>query len=394
MPLFKAVGSPRVLFLGRTFKGNEALRQARRRGREPWLLTTPELLAAPWDRSAAGAFEVSAVPSLDDWPVVRRAVAWLSRSGAFERVVPLDDPAVDLAAHLRAHLQLPGQDESHARLVRDKLAMRRRARAAGVPVPPFTGLIDDASVVDFVRAVPGPWLLKPRGEASSRGIVRVADKTALGSALAALGEARADFLLEQFVPGDLFHVDALVDGGQVVFDEAHAYHRPLLEVVESGGSMQTRTVPRFSALAGELRALAARAVRALGVERGVTHTELLRRPDGSLVFIESAARVGGAHIPALVEAATGVNLWREAVDLELLEPGQTYAPPAASRDHAALLIGLARSASGPRGSYARAGVAWTLEEPYQAGVVLRHATSEGLDALLADVEPVFMADLR
>ena len=51
--------------------------------------------------------------------------------------------------------------------------------------------------------------------------------------------------------------------------------------------------------------------------RGVTHAEFLRaRADGKFYFIEIASRVGGAYISDAMEAATGINLWREWARIE------------------------------------------------------------------------------
>ena len=54
------------------------------------------------------------------------------------------------------------------------------------------------------------------------------------------------FLLEQFVPGDIFHVDSIVSEGKVVFAVVHQYGRPPMQVMHEGGVFTTRTVDRAS----------------------------------------------------------------------------------------------------------------------------------------------------
>ena len=68
--------------------------------------------------------------------------------------------------------------------------------------------------------------------------------------------------------------------------------------------------------------------------RGVTHAEYIRaHADGRFYFLEIAARVGGAFIADLVEAATGVNLWREWARIEVSDlRGVRYELPANSRE--------------------------------------------------------------
>ncbi len=58
--------------------------------------------------------------------------------------------------------------------------------------------------------VPGPWLLKPRAEASALGIRKIAQPEDLWRSLDELGDRQSYFLLEKFVPGDIFHVDSIV----------------------------------------------------------------------------------------------------------------------------------------------------------------------------------------
>ena len=72
--------------------------------------------------------------------------------------------------------------------------------------------------------------------------------------------------------------------------------------------------------------------------RGVSHTEFIRSHDGELYFLETSARVGGAYIVDVVEAATGINLWREWAKIEIAGEHGAYTPPrldaAACRDRA------------------------------------------------------------
>src|SRR5213076_1146146 len=63
---------------------------------------------------------------------------------------------------------------------------------------------------------------------------------------------------------------------------------------------------------------------------------------GKIYFLEIAARVGGAYIADVIEAATGVNLWREWARLEVGAGKQPYQLPPARRDYAGVILSLAR----------------------------------------------------
>src|SRR6202522_1823296 len=170
-----------------------------------------------------------------------------------------------------------------------------------------------------MERVPSPWLLKPRAEASALGIRKIEDPEKLWRTLEDLGDEQSRFLLEQFVPGEIFHVDSIVSEGKVVFAVAHQYGRPPMQVMHEGGVFTTRTVDRQSSDWADLTALNARLAPALGMVRGVTHGEYIKaHADGRFYFLEIAARVGGAFIADLVQASTGVNLWREWARLEVM----------------------------------------------------------------------------
>lgn len=370
-----------VLFLARGFKGNEAFREARRLGHVPLLMTKSDLLGAPWDRDALD--DVVAVDSLEERGVVEPVVYFLARTRRFVRVGAIDDMNVGIAAALREQLCLPGQGVSEARFFRDKLAMRRRAHEKGVLVPAFTATFHDDDVRAFLRETPGPYLVKPRSEASSRGIRKVSTAEQVYALLDELGDARALHLIERYVHGSVFHVDAATHGGKVRFAEASGYHRPLLDVASSGGMMVTRTVAHGTKARADLLEANERVLAALGFDHGVSHTEFIVGNGGEVYFLESGGRVAGAHIPELVEAATGVSLWREYARLELLEPGAPYEPPPRRDDHAALLIALSRSPWPNLSALNGPEVVWRLDEiEHQAGVVIKTATAAELDALL------------
>src|SRR4029077_8880989 len=118
-----------------------------------------------------------------------------------------------------------------------------------------------------------------------------------------LGDQQSFYLLEQFVPGDVFHVDSVVSERKVVFAEAHAYGKPPLDVSHGGGVFTTRTLARTAPESKALHKVNKEVIKSLGIVRGVTHAEFLRaHDDGKIYFIEVAARVGGAYISDAIEA--------------------------------------------------------------------------------------------
>lgn len=161
-----------------------------------------------------------------------------------DRIVPLDDFDLEKASALREHLRVPGMGETTMRYFRDKLAMRMKAQEAGVPVPAFVHVLNDARIRDFCARVPPPWILKPRHEAGTIGIRKVAGADELWAVVGALGDRRSYYLLEQFVPGDVFHVDSIVYERDVRGAVASRYGTPPFDVSHSGGAFTTCLLER------------------------------------------------------------------------------------------------------------------------------------------------------
>lgn len=383
--------TPTVVCMASFEKGAEFLREAHRLGWHTVLLTVPALEhAATWPRESID--EVFTLPDLAHLPDVIPAVAHLARTRHLERVIPLDDYDVETAAALREHLRLSGMGASLARRFRDKLAMRVAARAAGIPVPEFVGAINDADVGEFVRRVPPPWVLKPRSEVSTIGIARIETADELWPRLDALGDRRSYHLLERFMPGGVYHVDTITEGGRVLFAEAHGYFRPPLEVFHQGGMAVTRTLPRESEQAEALRDLNARVLAALGMERGPSHVEFIQDADGALYFLEAGARVGGAHIAEVVEAATGINLWREWARLEL--GAAPYAPPERRAEYGGVIITLARQEHPDTSAYTELEIVYRVERPHHAGLVVASPDQGRVDLLLREYRARFAEDFH
>lgn len=380
-----------VLCLASYEKGGEFLRTAKRLGWRTILVTVTALEHADWPRESIDEFfHMPDISKLED---VVKAVSYLARTRAIARIVPLDDYDVEMAAALREHLRLPGMNASRARRWRDKLAMRVRAREAGIPVPEFVHVLNDAAIRAFTARVPPPWVLKPRSEVSTIGIAKIGAADDLWQRVDELGDRRSFFLLERFVPGGVYHADSLVADGAVVFAEAHGYARPPLEVFHEGGIAMTRTLPRDSDDARALLELNQRVVAALGMDRGAAHVEFIKgEADGHIYFLEAGARVGGANIVDVVAAATGVNLWREWARLELAPEAEPYAPPERKRDYAGVILTLARQEQPDTSAYTDPEIAQRIVKRHHAGLVVASPDVERVRALLDDYRRRFATD--
>lgn len=317
------------------------------------------------------------------------AIAYLMRTRTIDRVVALDDFDVEVAGFLRDEFGWPGLRESDARRFRDKLTMRQCAAGLGIRQPDFSPLFVDEDVTRFLAHTRGPWLLKPRLQASAVGIQKLTDAESAWRTIEALGDGRAHHLVECMIDGAMYHVDALCADHRVRFAEVNQYHRPLLEVAHGGGIYATRTLPRGDALWPVLRAANDAVLEGLRLGRGASHTEfIIGAHDGHPYFIETSARVGGAHIAEMVEAASGINLWEEWASLEARGEGGAgaggYTLPAQRSDYGGVVISLSRFASPDTSAFDDAEIVERITLKNHIGFVVRSPSSDRVEALLAN----------
>jgi len=387
-----AEGAPLTFLCITTYeKGQEFMCECKREGCRVFLLTADTLRNADWPRESLE--DVFYIPADLPVPEIVKAVTYLAREKKIDRIVALDEFDMETAAILREHMRIPGMGLTTMRYFRDKLAMRMKALESGIRVPDFIPILNHADIHYYLEHVPGPWVLKPRSEASAIGIKRIDFAEALWPVLESLGDQQSSFLLEKFVPGDVYHVDSVVSEREVVFSSVGRYGAPPMAVVQQGGIFTTYLLPGESQEAVSLRQLNRDLIEALGLVRGVSHAEFIAAPsDGYFYFLECAARVGGAYICEMVETATGVNLWREWARIEIAGGKQPYHLPATRSNYAGIILSLARQEEPDTSAYNDPEIALRLKKRHHAGLVLRSPDSERVQALLQAYAARFAAD--
>src|SRR5260370_1141213 len=185
------------------------------------LLTVEKLRDANWQRETLD--DVFLMPENLSQQHLLYTVSYMARSQPIERIVALDEFDMENVSALREHLRIPGMGLPTVRYYRDKRSMRARAREAGILVPEFVHVLNYDAIREFMARVPAPWLLKPRSQASGIGMKKIHKPDDLWPWLDQLGDQQSFYLLEQFVPGIVYHVDSVVSDREVLFAERRDY---------------------------------------------------------------------------------------------------------------------------------------------------------------------------
>ncbi len=389
--------APTIVCLASFYKGVDFLRECKQQGARVILVTKEKWRHEDWPHDCLAEFTVLPQDAGPDHFL--HTVTQLARRQHIARLIALEEFDVITAALIREHLRLPGMDASTARRFRDKLAMRDMARAAGLRVPDFVGAINYTDMDDYMARTPAPWVLKPRTDVSAIGIRKVHTAEQLWRALEELDarerpHERAPFhLLEQFVPGDVYHVDSLVINGEVLFACVNQYGRPPLDVMHAGGVFLSYTIDYDAPERAELWRLNQQVISTLGLRRGAAHAEFIKSAgDGEFYFLEIAARVGGAYIAETHEAASGLNIWREWAKLELAAAHDGYALPVPQQHYAGIALSLARHEWPDTSAFNDAEIVYRLRKRHHIGLVVRAPEQQRVLALLDDYARRFSAD--
>jgi biotin carboxylase len=369
-------------------KGQEFMRECKREGCRVLLLTAEKLRDADWPRESLD--ETFYLPPEIPLADIVQAVTHLARNQKIDRIVALDEYDMETAATLREHLRVPGMGLTTMRYFRDKLAMRMKALDRDVRVPDFVPVLNHGDIRYYVDHVPGPWVLKPRQEASAIGIKKIHAAAELWPVLEQLGDKQSSFLLERFVPGEVYHVDSVVSESEVVFASVSKYGKPPMNVAQGGGIFTTCVIPRGGEADTGLRQINRDLIAALGLVRGVAHAEFIQaHADGHFYFLECAARVGGAYINEMVEAATGINLWREWARIEVAGGDGSYRLPKVREEYAGVILSLARQETPDTSAYNDPEVFLRIKKHHHAGLILRSNDPQRVQSLLENYSQRF-----
>jgi S-sulfo-L-cysteine synthase (3-phospho-L-serine-dependent) len=255
-----------------------------------------------------------------------------------EGVVNCSESCLRTQAALVERYRVPGINSQTAAVCRDKQLMARRFEDGGVPIARRRIVTGADEIPDAVREVGCPGVLKPATGVASLFTVRFDserelierfeqfDAEAREHRSTAIREMNGRWLVEEYLDGPAFSVESLTLGGEtthVAVCQKGEMSKPFF--LETG---HVCPAPLSDDTRRELEEIAERAVRALGITDGITHSELKLTSRGVRV-LEVGARMGGGSIRQVVRLATGVDLLE--VTLELARGRKPEIAPAPDR---------------------------------------------------------------
>lgn len=152
----------------------------------------------------------------------------------------------------------------------------------------------------LIESIGFPMFLKPIDLVSSIGTFAIFDEETLDKALNFAHQAEWDFELDEFIDGDLFHCDFIVQNGKICLFMAGKYAHGLAEF--SKGKPMGSIPVSDKELFFTLKKFSEAALSSLGFFPSAFHLEVFQdRQSKELIFLEAAARTPGALVPEMYE---------------------------------------------------------------------------------------------
>lgn len=306
---------PRLLMVGCGWMGRPYLARAHARGLDVAILDSAA--AFSWDETKAAMADTDRgyVVQGTDTEAYLAAAAQALADGPVHGVLAFSEPHVLAAALLAEELGLPGPGLRAATTSRNKLIQRGLFARHGIAQPEHTVARTAAGAVSWAQDR-YPVVAKPLSNSGSLGVEIVDDAHDLANWVHSNDDDRP-FLVEEYLAGPEFSIEAVVIDHQVVFSSVTAKiitGRPYCVELEHWIPGTADPLERAAATD-----LLVQVVRALGLGSGLVHLEFKAEPGGPRV-VEVAVRTPGDYLTDGVLAATGVDLYDCAIAAALGQP--------------------------------------------------------------------------
>jgi hypothetical protein len=183
--------------------------------------------------------------------------------------------------------------------------MRMRLRSAGLPVPAFVRASIEDDPARLAQTIEYPCVLKPVALSGSRGVIRADDTVSFVAAFERLrallqspeiraerNEAHSTVLVERFIPGREFAIEAIVHRGELhiftIFDKPVPLDGPFFEE-----TMYVTPSAASPDVTNAIERTVAEAVMAIGLYHGPIHAECRVNASGVFVLEVAARPIGG-----------------------------------------------------------------------------------------------------
>lgn len=239
-----------------------------------------------------GLTEYYRVDDMNDYNQMYRAVAFFAHKyGKIDRIESHNEHWLELDAQLRTDFNVFGHTLADLEPVKKKSSMKERFRMLDLPVANGRVFSDEEDAINLAEELNYPVIVKPDSGVGAGDTYKINNPDELVT-LFEESDPTVDFIMEEFIPGDVVTFDGLCDqDGNIVFYSSLDYNIAVLETVETDSDMYfylPREIPE------DLIEMGSKIVKGFEVKERFFHFEFFRTyPDGELMPLEVNMRPPG-----------------------------------------------------------------------------------------------------
>lgn len=232
------------------------------------------------------------------------------------------DVAAPTVAYIAEKMGLVGNTYEASLCANNKWLMRQVFTEAGVLCPKFTCVQGGDNLEERLNIIQEtfqlPLIVKPSDRSGSLGVTKVVTWNALVGAVVRAMELsfKQEVMIEEFIDGDEISVEYISYGGVhyplQITDKITTGAPHFVELEHHQPSMLSNDI------CDEVHYITQKALSALGITNGASHSEYRITKEGKIYVMEIGARMGGDFIGSdLVELSTGYDFVQGVIDVAL-----------------------------------------------------------------------------
>jgi predicted ATP-grasp superfamily ATP-dependent carboligase len=260
----------------------------------------------------AALTEYYCLPDMHDYDGLVRACGYYThRFGKIDRFDSLNEYWLATEARIRDDFNIPGIRCADIDFIRRKSKMKERFRAAGVRVARGRVVHTPAEARELIAATGYPVIAKPDAGVGALNTYRVDSDAGLESFFA--GKPPGDYLMEEFITGDIHSFDGLADpDGRPIFFTGHVFSQGIMETVN-----EARHIYYYSMrdLPAALEEVGRRCLASFHVRERFFHIEFFLTASGEYVALEVNMRPPGGFTTDMFNYAADIDIYRAWAEL-------------------------------------------------------------------------------
>lgn len=257
----------------------------------------------------ASLTEYYRVDDMHNYDQMVRAVGYFThRYGKIGRIESLNEYWLDLEAALRTDFNIHGPKVEDIVKMRRKSLMKKMFLKADVKVAQGEIVRTKKQAEQFISRVGFPVVAKPDSGVGAADTFKISNQEDLTDFFSRKPEI--DYIMEEFVEGDIFTFDGLVDQeGTPVFYTSHTYSQGIMETVNEDSLIYYYSLREIPA---DLKSAGLRVLKTYGLKERLFHFEFFRSAkSGELLGLEVNMRPPGGLTTDMFNFANDIDIYKE-----------------------------------------------------------------------------------